>query len=233
MAAAQRSRYPYGFRGYRPRLKCILTCRRKKLGIKQKTLAYDIGITRQSLSAIENGHAWPHWETMEKLADKLGLKSDDIFETGKPSPTSRFRYDDDDDDEDAAQRRLELGAALRAGRRLENLSLEQVANKCQLLADKYRLMAEHFYLLAEQNDVLAKRYQRLAEKSVQLGRKRLVSAAQLSRIERDEVTRSRVYQNKMGSVVFAHPVLRSLARLGWKGVDANTQRVFSFDEKKY
>ena len=226
MAAAQRSRYPYGYSGYRPRLKCILTCRRKKLGIKQQTLANDIGITRQTLSAIENGHAWPHWETMDKLAEQLNLQLGDFLKRCEPSQTPRFK---NDDDEDAEQRRSDLNAALRAGRRLENLSLEQVAKKCQLLADKYRLMAEHYYLLAEQNEVLAKRYQRLAKKCARLGRKRLLSVAQLSRIERDEVTRSRVYQSKKGSVEFAHPVLKSLVRLGWNGADANAQPVFSFD----
>lgn len=226
MAAAQRSRYPYGFSGYQPRLKFILTCRRKKLGIKQQTLANDIGITRQTLSAIENGHAWPHWETMDKLAEQLKLQLGDFLNRSEPSQTPRFK---NDDDEDAEQWRSDLNAALRAGRRLENLSLEQVAKKCQLMADKYRLMADYYYLVAEQDKVLAKRYHRLAKKCARLGRKRLVSVAQLSRIERDEVTRSRVYQNMKGSVEFAHPVLRSLARRGWNGADANAQPVFSFD----
>ena len=166
MTSPSRSRFPKGYSGFRPDLGEFLTGRRKKMRIKQQTMAEVIGIARPSLSAIENGRVWPMPETMEKLADQLDLELSDIFEPGETSRTPRFKADGS-----GADQRSDLGAALRAGRRLEKLKLWQVARKCNL------------------------------------------SKAQLSRIERGEITRSRFFENGPQTSRFSDPELQRLADL--------------------
>ena len=123
MTPPSRSRFPKGYSGFRPDLGEFLTGERRKLRIKQQTMAKVIGIARPSLSAIENG----------------------------PPVGSR------------------CGSA--AGRRQEKLKLWQVAKKCNL------------------------------------------SKAQLSRIERGEVTRSRFFVVGPQRLRFSDPELQRLADL--------------------
>lgn len=51
---------------------------RKLLGLSQEELAKKTGVTRQTISSIENGST-PSFETMEKLSDKLKKSVDEIF----------------------------------------------------------------------------------------------------------------------------------------------------------
>lgn len=166
MTPPSRSRFPKGYSGFRPDLGEFLTGERKKLRIKQQTVAKVIGIARPSLSAIENGRVWPMPETMDKLADQLASKLSDIFEPGETGRAPRFKADDS-----SVDHRSDLGAALRAGRRQEKLKLWQVARKCNL------------------------------------------SKAQLSRIERGEVTRSRFFVVGPQRLRFSDPELQRLADL--------------------
>lgn len=149
MATACRLRFPSGYSGYRPDLGAVLKIERKKLAHnKQQTMADMVGISRQSLSAIENGHAWPRPDTMEKLSHELNLNLAAFLMCGTTARKPRFS-----DDSPRADQRHELGRALRNGRELEKLSLQAVAQRSGM------------------------------------------SAAQLSRIERGEATRSRAYMD--------------------------------------
>ena len=162
-----RFRFPSGYSGYNPNLPTLLKDKRGEKRLTQQKLADRIGIARASLIAIEKGYAWPSPDTMEKLAHQLELKPGEIYLRGPSNRTPRFDPHDDED----ADRRLDLGAALRAGRRLENLKLRQVAEICD------------------------------------------ISVAQLSRIERGELTRSRCYKNDGQSLRFSNAEMQRLANL--------------------
>lgn len=127
VAPPRRSRFPDGFAGFRPDLGAFLKACRKKEKQKQQTLADAIGITRPSLSAIENGHAWPLPGTLEALARELELTQDLMFMRGDKDQTVRL-----DDDARRADYRLELGRGLREGRKREGLTLRQIAHRCDI-----------------------------------------------------------------------------------------------------
>lgn len=134
--------------------------------MKQQTLADAIGIQRSSLSAIENGHAWPLPDTLEALMRELDLDWSMVLNKGATKPPYQKVGGTD-----AADERLDLGRALRSGRLKEGSSLRQVAERCGL------------------------------------------SAAQLSRLEGGEATRSRVCaRDPQGGwlVGFDHPELQRL-----------------------
>ncbi len=125
MAPLSRSRFPDGFVGFRPDLGAFLRACRKKEKWKQQTLADAIGIARPSLSAIENGHAWPLLDTLEALARELELTQDMMFLRGNKDQTARSG-----DGYKRANYRLELGRGLREGRKREGLTLRQLAHSC-------------------------------------------------------------------------------------------------------
>ena len=55
--------------------------------ITQKQLAERIGISRQTMNAIENGHHAPRIDTAIRIADVLGISVDQLFDyryDGKP-----------------------------------------------------------------------------------------------------------------------------------------------------
>ncbi len=127
VAPPRRSRFPDGFAGFRPDLGAFLKACRKKEKQKQQTLADAIGITRPSLSAIENGHAWPLPDTLEALASELELTDDMMFLRGDEDQTARSG-----DVSRRAYYRLELGRGLREGRQREGLTLRQLAHRCDM-----------------------------------------------------------------------------------------------------
>lgn len=137
---------PLRYAAFRSDLGSVLRAQRKADQIKQQTLADAIGIQRSSLSAIENGRAWPLPDTLEGLMRELDLDWSMVLKKGATKPPDQEVGGTDD-----ADRRLDLGRALRSGRLQEGSSLRQVAERCGL------------------------------------------SAAQLSRLERGQATRSRVY----------------------------------------
>lgn len=161
---------PRRYAGFRLDLGAVLKARRKALRIKQQTLADAIGIQRSSLSAIENDHVWPLPDTLEGLMRELDLDWSTVLEGGLTKPPAQQV-----DTADYADDRLDLGGALRSGRRKEGSTLRQVAERCGL------------------------------------------SAAQLSRLERGEATRSRVYaRDPQGGWLagFDHPEFQRLYLLG-------------------
>lgn len=58
---------------------------RERKNISQETLARKIGVSRQSLSAIERGITLPSVENAKKIAAALDLKWSDFFEESESS----------------------------------------------------------------------------------------------------------------------------------------------------
>ena len=52
---------------------------RKQAGLRQEELAHEIGVTRQTIIAIENNKYNPTLELAMKLARRLDLHVDEIF----------------------------------------------------------------------------------------------------------------------------------------------------------
>lgn len=55
---------------------------RKRAGLTQEELAGQAGISVDFLSLVERGVNAPSFETLEKLADALGIAPKDLFEFG-------------------------------------------------------------------------------------------------------------------------------------------------------
>lgn len=161
-----RFRFPSGYSGYNLKLPELLKDKRVENKMTQQKLADKIGIARASLIAIEKGYVWPSPDTMEKLAHQLDLGLDIIYARGNSGRTLRFKAHGR-----AAERRLDLGAALRDGRRLEELTLWDLAKRCD------------------------------------------ISAAQLSRLERGELTRSRFYKHDGRLLQFSNDEMQRIADL--------------------
>ncbi len=53
---------------------------RKKAGLTQLQLAQNIGITREHLSLVENGHKKPSLTTLEKIAKELHTSIKDLID---------------------------------------------------------------------------------------------------------------------------------------------------------
>lgn len=129
MARSSRSRFPPGFVGFRPDLGSFLKRRRQTLYGKQQTLADAIGLARPSLSAIENGHAFPLPDTVAGLMRELSLTWPMMLVAGETDRIPRTI-----DHTAGADQRLDLGQSLREGRRLEGLKLRKVAERCGMSA---------------------------------------------------------------------------------------------------
>ena len=55
---------------------------RKLLKLRQEDLANDLGVTRQTINAIENGRNDPSLELGLRLAKLLNCRIEDLFEIG-------------------------------------------------------------------------------------------------------------------------------------------------------
>ena len=55
---------------------------RKLLKLRQEDLANDLGVTRQTINAIENGRNDPSLELGFRLAKLLNCRIEDLFEIG-------------------------------------------------------------------------------------------------------------------------------------------------------
>ena len=86
----------------------------------QAAVASRVGISRESLSRIERGQRQPSFETLRKLMGLFKLDGPEITTMGK-SPRPFLHY--------AAERRQDLGCALRAGRLEEGLTLQALAEQ--------------------------------------------------------------------------------------------------------
>lgn len=106
---------------------CLKQRRQTGFG-KQQTVADAVGISRSSLSLIESGRAVPRTETMDRLLDVLDA---DWSLVAVPGVAKRARFFDGTL---AGERRLEMGRALRAGRRRERITLRRLADLCGVSA---------------------------------------------------------------------------------------------------
>lgn len=52
---------------------------RKNKGYTQQTLADEVGVTRQQISAIETGQSLPSVPTAKAIADALGIGLEELF----------------------------------------------------------------------------------------------------------------------------------------------------------
>ena len=115
---------PAGFAELRRDLGAIIRRRRMEhergRGLRQAEVADLIGIARESLSRIESGRRSPSYDTLYEIMGLFDLEWHDVAIKGESSRPAR-RY--------ATENRQDLGAALRAGRIEEGLSLQALAEK--------------------------------------------------------------------------------------------------------
>jgi transcriptional regulator with XRE-family HTH domain len=175
MQITSRSRLPEGFAAFRDDFGAIVRAKRTGERRTQQALADAIGITRETLSRIENG-AWPLPDTLEGLMRELEIDWPDFAIRG-PSERPAKRFDGSSRGED----RYSMGRSLRRGREAEGLSLRNLAERCGC------------------------------------------SAAQLSRLERGESTRSKLLEDDPDDAElpanhrryrFVHAELRRVETLG-------------------
>lgn len=127
-----RIRLPVGFSALREDLGDILRRHRTEGGHgSTATVAAAIGISRESLSRIENGRSQGRPQTLDAL---LGLYDLDWAAIATSGETQRIpRYFDDSWEGEA---RAERGIALRRGRLSERLSLAEVGRRCGISASQ-------------------------------------------------------------------------------------------------
>ena len=84
----------------------------------RKQFAHRVGISRETLSRIENGKRWPSYSTLAEIIGLLRIEWDHFALAARTSTNSIPSYPD---------ACAELGKALRRGRAAENLTLRDVA----------------------------------------------------------------------------------------------------------
>jgi len=121
--STSRSLLPEGYAAFRPDLGVEVRRRRRDDFGKQQALADEIGISRESLSRIECGRAWPLPDTLDALMRVLGMDWPDVASVGEAERASRHLFDGTWRDE----QRLELCRAVRLGRKSRGLTLAAAA----------------------------------------------------------------------------------------------------------
>jgi transcriptional regulator with XRE-family HTH domain len=64
----------------------IIAERRNRLGLSQSELAERVGINQESLSKMENGRISPKFERLQRFADALGCRVEDLFKFKPEQP---------------------------------------------------------------------------------------------------------------------------------------------------
>lgn len=132
MEKRSRIRLPVGFSMLRDDLGDILRRQRTEGGHgSTATVAAAIGISRESLSRIENGRSQGRPQTLDALLSLYDLDWKAIATSGEPQRAPRY-FDDSWEGDARAQR----GAALRRGRLSERLSLAEVGRRCGISASQ-------------------------------------------------------------------------------------------------
>lgn len=123
-----RSRLPDGFAAFRSDFGEIIRAKRIDECLTQQALADAIGVTRETISRIENG-AWPLPDTLDGLMRHLEVDWGEFATKGRSDRSSK-RFDGSSRGED----RFRMGQALRRGRLSQGLSLRHVAKTCGVSA---------------------------------------------------------------------------------------------------
>ncbi|MFK3889775.1 helix-turn-helix domain-containing protein [Sphingomonas sp. NPDC079357] len=170
-----RSRLPEGFAAFRDDFGEIIRKKRVSEGWSQQTLADLVGVTRETISRMENG-AWPLPDTLYGLMRHLEIDWGDFAVPGvSERPPKRF------DGSPRGEDRFHMGQALRKARLSKGWTLQCLAGRCGM------------------------------------------SAAQLSRLERGESSRSKFLEDDPRDAElpveyrryrFKHPLLRRVEWLG-------------------
>jgi transcriptional regulator with XRE-family HTH domain len=64
---------------------------RLKRGFSQERLARKMGMSREAIRLAESGEGFPEWETIEKMADALGVTIWDLLPTKSDAKAAGFR----------------------------------------------------------------------------------------------------------------------------------------------
>ena len=132
MEKRSRIRLPVGFVALKDDLGDILRRQRTEGGHgSTATVAAAIGISRESLSRIENGRSQARPQTLDALLSLYDLDWEAIASRGETKRTPRYF-----DDSWEGELRAEQGAALRRGRLSEKLSLAEVGRRCGISASQ-------------------------------------------------------------------------------------------------
>lgn len=129
-----RLRLPEGFSHLRPDLgKIIKDYRTGVKGfvgpIKQQDLAEKVGITRLTLSRIENGHTWPQADTLARIIGELEFDYPEVAVRGVAvAPATRF------DGTRQGVRTYVLGQQLRIERRALEWTLAELSRRSGISA---------------------------------------------------------------------------------------------------
>lgn len=123
IVSTSRSLLPQGFTAFRADLgERIRRARKDDFG-KQQALADAVGISRESLSRIECGRAWPLPDTLDAIMRLMGWDWGDVAHRGATSGSQRRLFDGTWRDDHL----LDLCRAMRAGRKARGLSVAQAA----------------------------------------------------------------------------------------------------------
>lgn len=126
--STSRSLLPQGFSAFRDDLhERIRQARQKRFG-RQQALADAIGISRESLSRIERGHAWPRPDTLDAIMRLMDWDWRDVAVAGSTNGAKRHIFDGTWRDDYL----LDLCSAVRRGRKKLGLTVAQAAAAANL-----------------------------------------------------------------------------------------------------
>ena len=111
-------RFPKNYAGLKPELGAFLKQLRKQRGLRQKAVAFEVGINRVNLSRMENGHLTPSYKTLTKLMSVLEFEWSDVAVQGR-APHGNRRY--------LSSQLQRMGEELRAGRNAMGINLRDLA----------------------------------------------------------------------------------------------------------
>lgn len=72
---------------------------RKKKGLSQEKLAELLNISRQSVSKLETGQAYPEMDKLIKLSDLFKITLDDLVKDGKIEKNTKLELEDENEED--------------------------------------------------------------------------------------------------------------------------------------
>ena len=176
-------RLPEGFCGLKARFARDIRKLRRGEKMTQAQLAAAVGISRESVSRIENG-AQPRPDTLDEILRVLNVNLKVVAKKGRLPPSRRPRYFDETQ---RGEYRHFTGLEIRAGRRAEGLSLRDLGLRCGLSASQLsRIERGEGERSAVYADVPADLDLPKADRRTRLVQPELIRLAKLGRREMDE-----------------------------------------------